>query len=40
MLQVQLGKAIDLFAGWGVRQKDLSRFLETGVVKASLSGRG
>ena len=39
MLQVQLGKAIDLFAGWGVRQKDLSPFLETGVVKASLSGR-
>ena len=40
MLQVQLGKAIDLFAGWGVRQKELSRFLEAGVVKASLSGRG
>ena len=40
MLQVQLGKAIDLFASWGVRQKELSRFLEAGVVKASLSGRG
>ncbi|MBI5574931.1 MAG: hypothetical protein HY896_01045 [Deltaproteobacteria bacterium] len=40
MLRVQLGKAIDLFAGWGVRQKELSRFLEAGVVKASLSGRG
>ena len=40
MLQVQLGKAIALFAGWGVRQKDLSRFLETGVVKASHFGRG
>jgi len=40
MLQVQLGKAIDLFAGWGVRQKELSRFLEAGVVKASLPGRG
>jgi hypothetical protein len=40
MLQVQLGKAIDLFAGWGVRRKELSRFLEAGVVKAILSGRG
>src|SRR3989304_9963660 len=40
MLQVQLGKASGLFAGWGVRRKDLSRFLETGVVKASLSGGG
>src|SRR4030043_2088283 len=40
MLQVQLGKAIDLFASWGVRQKGRGRFLETGVVKASLSGRG
>ena len=40
MLQVQVGKAIDLFAGWGARQKELTRFLEAGVVKASLSGRG
>jgi hypothetical protein len=40
MLQVQSGKAIDLFASWGVRQKELSRFLEAGVVKAGFSGQG
>ena len=40
MLQIQVGKAIDLFAGWGVRRKELNRFLEAGVVKTSFSGRG
>ena len=40
MLQIQVGKAVDLFAGWGVRQKELNRFLEAGVVKATRSGRG
>jgi len=40
MLQIQVGKAVDLFAGWGVRRKELSRFLEAGVVKATRSGRG
>jgi hypothetical protein len=40
MLRIQVGKAVDLFAGWGVRQKELSRFLEAGVVKATRSGRG
>src|SRR4030043_2036738 len=39
MLQVQLGKAIDLFASWGVRQKELSRFLQRSVANPSLSGR-
>ncbi|PWB67004.1 MAG: hypothetical protein C3F14_03185 [Deltaproteobacteria bacterium] len=40
MLQIQVGKAIDLFASWGVRPKELSRFLESGVVKATRSGYG
>jgi hypothetical protein len=40
MLQIQVGKAIDLFATWGVRRKELGRFLEAGVVKSTRSGRG
>jgi hypothetical protein len=40
MLQIQMGKAKELFSPWGVRPKELTNLVETGVVKTLQAGRG
>ncbi len=40
MLQIQMGKAKELFSVWGVHPKELDNLVEAGVVKTRQSGRG
>jgi hypothetical protein len=40
MLQIQMGKAKELFSVWGVRPKELDNLVEAGVVRTRQAGRG